>query len=209
MAEFNYALYLAKRNAYGCYQKKVKCPLVQPTIKKQLINQSKPNMKKVFFLLVAIIAVSFTAFAQKGKPAPVKKTKYGYRVGLISSMPTDTYQGQDKIGIGSTFFEASYKYSKKVSFTANSGYLRYVNAGEYYAQIPVMAGVRYHIDEMFYFGASGGGTFYNQSKYGSLDFMYSPYVGIQAKRLSFDIRYVNTLKTNPVKTTALVFSYTL
>ena len=75
--------------------------------------------------------------------------------------------------------------------------------------IPVMAGVRYHIDEMFYFGASGGGTFYNQSKYGSLDFMYSPHIGIQAKRLSFDIRYVNTLKTNPVKTTALVFSYTL
>jgi len=216
MSKFDYWFYYAKCNAYGCYDKKRPAKLARNKPTYSLNQNTKISMKKLFFLFLAIAAISFSAFSQKAKPAATKpapaKTKVSkltYRVGLASSLPTDTYQGQTKISIGSTFFEAGYSYSKKITLTANSGYLRYTNGGESFAQIPLLVGAKYHIDNMFYFGISSGATTYNKFDYGKFDFMYSPYIGIQAKRLSFDVRYYNTLKTNPIKTTALVFSYTL
>lgn len=167
-------------------------------------------MKKLLSLFL-LFFISVTCFSQTKKTtsqSSKKAPKFYYKVGLVSSLPTDTYKDQNKISIGSTFFEASYIRSKKVHITANSGYLRYANDGESYAQIPVLIGVKYRIDNMFHFGASGGGVFFNTK--GDANFMFSPFIGIQANKISFDVRYFNTLrKENSIKTTALVFSYTL
>jgi hypothetical protein len=114
----------------------------------------------------------------------------------------------------STMGEVSYKntkVSKKISLTANVGYLRFTSVdGNGYAKIPVMVGVRYPINETFYFGASAGPSFYNKKENGETEFGYSPYIGFQVKKLSADFRYLNfTRKYYVQKTLGIVFSYTL
>ena len=110
--------------------------------------------------------------------------------------------------------EVSYKntkLSKKISLTANAGYLRFTSVdGSEYAKIPVMVGVRYPINETFYFGASAGPSFYNKKSNGETELVYSPYIGFQVKKLSADFRYLNfTRKDYVQKTLGIVFSYTL
>lgn len=166
-------------------------------------------MKKLLVLFTAI-CISLSGSSQKGNTPSPKKELLKYRVGLITSLPTDTYAAQRKVGIGSTFFEASYVVSKKFVATGSAGYLRYVNEGESFSQVPVMVGLKHPIDNLFYFGVSAGLAFYNNNDYGKTDFIFSPYIGLQAKKISFDIRYLNTPKgEESIKTTAIVISYTL
>ena len=156
-------------------------------------------MKKTI-LLVSIILCSIITNAQK----------FGYKVGLLASLPTDTYADQSKIAIGSTFFEASYKRSEKIDFTLNAGYLRYTNDGEAFAQVVLMPGVRYNIDKLFHFGTNAGGAIYNRKDIGKLDFIFSPFIGLTANKITIDVRYMNTVKgEQSIKTTGIVFSYTL
>lgn len=158
-------------------------------------------MKKIVLLLSAFATLS--ASAQK------KASKFNYRVGLVTSLPTDVDVPTTKITLGSTLGEVSYKVSKKVTATGNLGYTRYENReGVVFAQIPITIGGRYHIDQQFYFGANAGIAPYNKSAMGT-DFIYSPYIGMQLKKISIDARFMNTVKTEPIKVLSLVFSYTL
>lgn len=159
-------------------------------------------MKKVVLLSIALLAIT-GVYAQK------KVSKFNYRVGLVTSLPTDNDIPQTTITLGSTLGEMSYKVSKKISATANVGYTRYEDKDNIqFAQIPVTLGARYHIDQQFYFGANAGIAPYNKSALGT-DFIYSPYVGMQIKKISIDARYMNTVRPEPIKVICLVFSYTL
>lgn len=159
-------------------------------------------MKKVVALSIALLAIT-GAYAQK------KVSKINYRVGLVTSLPTDSDIPQTSIALGSTLGEVSYKLSKKISATFNVGYTRYEDKDNIqFAQIPVTLGGRYHIDNQFYFGANAGLAPYNKSALGT-DFIYSPYIGMQLKKISIDAKYMNTVRPEPIKVICLVFSYTL
>ena len=149
-------------------------------------------MKKVVALSIALLAIT-GAYAQK------KVSKINYRVGLVTSLPTDSDIPQTSIALGSTLGEVSYKLSKKISATFNVGYTRYEDKDNIqFAQIPVTLGGRYHIDNQFYFGANAGLAPYNKSALGT-DFIYSPYIGMQLKKISIDAKYMNTVKPKPIK----------
>ncbi len=153
-------------------------------------------MKKTFLLF---LAVSITAIAN---------AQFSYKLGIVTPFPTDTDVPQTSIGIGSTLGEANYKLSKKISAVGTLGYIRYKDAeGAKFSQIPVTVGGKYAIDSMFHFGATAGVAFHN--KKGS-DFIYTPYIGLTVKKVTFDIHYFNTVRTvEPIKILALVFSYSL
>lgn len=155
-------------------------------------------MKKVV-LALSISCLSMFSFAQK----------LTYRIGLVTSLPTDTDVSTTRITLGSTVGEVSRTISKKVVATGSVGYTRYQDKeGMKFSQIPVCVGAKYIIDSMFHFGANAGIAFYNKKSM-TADFIYSPFVGMQIKRICIDARYVNTVKTEPIKVLALVFSYTL
>jgi len=159
-------------------------------------------MKKASILL-SIILTGLFCNAQT-------KSKFNYKVGLVASLPTDTYAEQSKIAVGSTIFEGYYVRSSKVDLTMNAGYLRYTNGGEAFAQVFAMPGARYKMDNLFHFGCNLGGAIYNRSDVGKLDFMFSPFIGLTANKITIDIRYFNTVKgERSIKTNAITFLYTL
>ena len=167
-------------------------------------------MKKIIFLL-AVLA-SLTTF---GQTKQTKTTKFHYRVGIVTGVPMDVTDETGKINTSSTMGEVSYKndkFSKKISITGNAGYLRFEkqDGTGHYAKIPVMVGLRYPINEIFYFGASAGPSLQNRKSNGSTEFVYSPHIGMSIKKISVDLRYLNfTRKDYVMKTMGLVFSYSL
>ena len=159
-------------------------------------------MKKAIMFSVLIFAAAITS-AQKFP-------KLNYKVGLITSLPTDSYADQSKVSIGSTMFEVYDSVSKKIDITLNAAYLRYTNSGESFAQIVLMPGVRYHINSLFHFGANVGAAGYNRKDIGKLDFIYSPFIGLTAGKITIDVRYLNTVKgEKSIKTNTLSFLYKL
>jgi hypothetical protein len=159
-------------------------------------------MKKVVFCLL-FSAVAVVSYAQKAK------TKFGWKIGLLTSLPADNDVPATRVTLGSTFGDVTYPLSKKVTAVGNLAYIKYKdNEGKSFSQIPVWIGAKYSIDSQFYFGASSGICFYNKGGNGT-DFQFSPYVGMQIKKISVDARYINTVRTEPTKVIALVFSYTL
>jgi len=159
-------------------------------------------MKKIVLLLSAFATLSASA-QQK------KISKFNYRIGIVTSLPTDIDVPATRITLGSTLGEVSYKVSKKITATGNLGYTRYQDKeGGVFAQVPITIGGRYHIDQQFYFGANAGIAPYNKKAMGT-DFIYSPYIGMQLKKISIDARFMNTVKSEPIKVLCLVFSYTL
>lgn len=162
---------------------------------------------------MGILTLSYCSFSQT-KPTTGTERKFNYRVGIMSSVPVDIYGDDYRVGLASSLLEASYKnvkFSKKISLIFNTGYIRMSSkVSEEYAQIPIMVGARYPINDVFYFGTSAGVTFYNKKEFGGQNFIYSPYIGFQIKHLSVDLRYLNTVKKeSSLKTLGMTFSYTL
>jgi hypothetical protein len=172
-------------------------------LQKPILNNKKQKMKKI--LLSAAVLLSATAFAQT-----TPTSKFGWKLGLLTSLPTDTDIPATRIALGSTTGEVNYKLSKKITATGSLSYIRY-NSSENvkFAQVPVTVGARYAIDQQFYFGASTGLAFYNKKEFGTTDFIYSPYVGMQIKKIAVNFNYINTVKDEPIKVLALSFNYTL
>lgn len=164
-------------------------------------------MKKIT-LIVGMLVASVCTFAQTQTKT---KTKPNYRVGLMTALPVDVYADTYKVGLASMTAEISYKVSPKATLTFNSGYIRMsADSQPDFAQIPVLGGVRYALNQNFYFGGSTGISFYNKKAFGSTDFMYVPYIGYQSKHISVDLNYLNTVKKeSAMKTLALTVSYTL
>jgi hypothetical protein len=160
-------------------------------------------MKKIL-LSAAVLLSTTVSFAQ------TSSSKIGYKIGVLTSLPTDTDVPSTRITLGSTTGEVNYKVSKKITATGSVSYIRYTNAENVkFAQIPVTVGTRYAIDQQFYFGANAGLAFYNKKAFGTTDFIYSPYVGMQIKKIAVNFNYINTVKDEPVKVLALSFNYTL
>jgi len=154
-------------------------------------------MKKVFALLLAV-SVTAISYAQ-----------FSYKLGIVTSLPNDVETPMTSIGLGSTLGEVSYKLSKKICATGTLGYTRYKDAeGTKFSQIPVTIGGKYAIDSMFHFGANAGLAFYGKKGNG-VDFVYTPYIGLKVKKVTFDVHYFNTVRTEPINLLALVFSYPL
>lgn len=167
-------------------------------------------MKKVL-LSLAIIFIAATSFGQTKTTKPT----VNYRVGIATALPVDVYGAAPRIGIGSTFLEATCNPypSKKITYTTSVGYFR-IATGEgvsSYSQIPALVGARYAVNSTLYFGGAAGTAFYTKKGQGDPDFAFSPYVGAQTRHISVDARYFNFWKGtgSSVKTLALVFSYTL
>ena len=162
-------------------------------------------MKKLLLVFAAVTVAATTTFAQKKSNG-----KFGWKIGLLTSLPTDLDVPQTRITLGSTVGEVNRKLSKKITATGSMAYVRYTDTeGRDFAQIPVLLGARYAIDNQFYFGANAGVAFFNKSEFGSTSFLYSPYIGMQIKKISIDARYMNTVREEPIKVICLVFSYTL
>lgn len=165
-------------------------------------------MKKV----VLSIAIAVIATVTFGQTAPKSKAVTNYRVGIATAIPADVYDAGPRVGIGSTFLEASCNPNpaKKFTYTLSAGYFKIVGTTGSYNQIPVLAGVRYTVDKVVYFGAAVGTGIYAKSGAGDPQFAFSPYLGVQKKNISVDARYFNFSGSgNTVKTLSLVFSYTL
>jgi hypothetical protein len=170
-------------------------------------------MKKML-LSLAVTVIAAASFGQTTTTATTKPT-INYRVGIATSLPVDVHGTAPRVGIGSTFLEAScnpYK-AKKVTFTASAGYFRIVSGENTpsYSQIPVMVGARYSVNQTMYFGAALGTAFYTKKGQADPDFAFSPYVGFQSRRISVDARYFNFWKQpgSSLRSVGLVFSYTL
>ena len=156
-------------------------------------------MKKVV-LSIALFA-SMSSFAQK------TTSKFNYKIGFVTPLPTDLNSSTPQIGLGSTMGEVTYRVSEKIVAAGNVGYIRFNNQDANFSQIPVTVGARYIINEQFYFGANAGLASYNKG--GHTDFIYSPYLGIQLNKISVDFRYFNTVKPESIRVVGLVFSYSL
>ena len=155
-------------------------------------------MKK--FILPFLIVISFTSTAQKNT----------YKIGLITPLPVDIYGDEFHLTIASSFFTYENKISNKFQFTAHSGYLRFTNCTENYAQIPILIGAKYNLNSQYYFGASTGVSLYNKKQYGTYVYTYSPYIGINFKKISVETRYFNSVNSdNPPKYLSFVFNYSL
>lgn len=152
-------------------------------------------MKK---LLLFVLTVSVTAMSYS------QKKTFSYKLGIVTSTPIDT-ESPIEIGLGSTLGEVSYPLSKKIQAVGTLGYTRYKSGETKFSQVPASLGAVYAIDNMFHFGATIGVGF---SK-ASTDVLYTPYIGLTVKKVSFDIHYFNTIKTEPIKLIGLVFSYKL
>jgi hypothetical protein len=162
-------------------------------------------MKKVLISTFAI-TLSIAAFAQQ-KKAPVK---FGWKIGLLTSLPADNDVPATRIALGSTFGDVTYPVSKKITAIGNVAYIKYKDEeGKSFSQVPVMLGCSYKINEMFHFGANAGVAFYNRNANSNADFIYTPFVGMDINKISIDARYINTVKDEPIKVLALVFSYKL
>lgn len=169
-------------------------------------------MKKLLVILGVIASIN--TFGQTPSVKTSKTTKFNYRVGIATGLPVDVNVEESRLKTSSTMGEVSYKntkLSKKISLTVNAGYLRFTSTdGNEYAKIPVMLGLRYPINDIFYFGASAGPSYYNKKENGTTEFVYSPYIGLQVKKISCDFRYLNfNRKDYCQKTIGLVFGYTL
>lgn len=165
-------------------------------------------MKKIILTLVAMVMTCYVALSQTKTP------HFTYKVGIATSLPVDVNQNENTINVSSAIVESAFKsskFSKKLSIVFNSGYLRFKKAdGTNYARIPVTVGLKYPINDIFYFGASSGVSYYNKSTFGKNEFLFSPFVGLQVKHISVDARYLNfTNSDNTNKTVGLVFSYIL
>jgi hypothetical protein len=162
-------------------------------------------MKKVFLSAVAI-TLTIASFGQQ-KKTPVK---FGWKIGLLTSLPADNDVPATRISLGSTFGDVTYPISQKITAIGNVAYIKYKDEeGKSFSQIPVMVGASYKINEMFHFGANAGLAFYNKSANSNANFIYTPFVGMDIKKISIDARYINTVKDEPIKVLALVFSYKL
>jgi hypothetical protein len=154
-------------------------------------------MKKTIFMLLA--CATTVVYGQK--------TKVSYKVGIVTSLPAAVTT--TNINAGSTLLEASTKVSKKISATANTGYIRLTAQENPISQIPVLVGAKYHMNDQWYFGAGAGVTIPTKKSYGNTEFAYSPYVGYQKGHISVDARYYLSGLQTPMSTIGLVFSYTL
>ena len=169
-------------------------------------------MKKIIIIALALMATGATA---------QKTSRVNFRVGVVTSLPTGVENQGGRVYAGSTLLEFSKKISKKMSITANAGFLRINNFKGLRTldttlvidgRVPVLAGARYHINNEWYFGAGVGYSILTDPEYdGEMHFTYTPYLGYQVKKISVDARYyVSGLKeVRNYKTLMLVFSYTL
>jgi hypothetical protein len=155
-------------------------------------------MKKI--TLIALFMTSMVAHGQ-----------FNYKIGIITSLPADIYGESYHVGIGSGFFEINHSISKKISAVANTGYIRFVGESKTkFAQIPIFAGVKYKINDSYYFGCTSGISIYNKKSIETYKWTYSPFIGVNFKKISVDVRYLNSIDSEiPQKTLNAVFSYTL
>lgn len=167
-------------------------------------------MKKMLLsLAITLIAAVSIGQTKTTKPA------VNYRVGIATSLPVDVYNTTPRMGIGSTFLEATInpRPAKKITYTASAGYFRIVTGDGVpsYSQLPALVGARYAVNNTLYFGGAAGAAFYTNKAQGDPDFAFSPYIGVQSRHISVDARYFNFWKGagSNIKTLALVFSYTL
>lgn len=159
-------------------------------------------MKKTVLVLSAL-CMTAVGFSQLSK-------KWEFKVGISTPLPADVDNASNRISVGSVASEVSTPIYKKISAVGNVMYIKCVNVeNSRFSQIPVMVGAKYAIDKNYYFGVSTGVTFYNKKEVGSGDFIYSPYIGMQTKRISVDMRYFNTVRPDAIRFMGLVFSYTL
>ena len=162
-------------------------------------------MKKV---LISAFAVTL-AIASFGQ-AKTAKAKFGWKIGLLTSLPADNDVPATRITLGSTFGDVTYPVSPKITAVGNVAYIKYRdNEGKSFSQVPVMVGASYKINNQFHFGANAGVAFYNRQINSKANFIYTPFVGIDFNKISIDARYVNTVRTESIKVLALVFSYKL
>lgn len=160
-------------------------------------------MKKLVFIIVLFVSLT-SSYAQKLQ-------KPDFSVGLMTALPTDANSEKAHVNIGSTWFQVSTKYNKKFTGIVDFGYIRFKADPETnFAVVPMMVGLKYFVNESAYFGSSAGLGFYNKKESGTSSFSFAPFIGVKMNHINVDARYISIVeKTNPIKTIALVVSYTL
>lgn len=162
-------------------------------------------MKKVVLLMMLFVGLGMTSFAQR----------FNYRVGLMTSLPLDVYSSDEThLSVGSVILEANGMVikSSKIVQTLSTGYLRFGSSNGTFTQIPILAGLKYRVNPILYFGASTGVSVNTDKTNGKEQFTYSPYLGVQVKKVNIEGRFWNSSrkddKTQNFKTLGLVIGYT-
>ena len=135
------------------------------------------NMKKVLFSVMALMALSFAASAQKDNLKFSAGPEIGFAIGNFSNTHS--------FGIGASA-QLEFSIQEKVNATVTAGVLSFTgkSAGsnvKFQGQsfIPVRAGVKYFLTPGVYGALQAGVAFLNNG--GGTAFSYSPQIGYEFK----------------------------
>ena len=113
--------------------------------------------------------------------------QWNYKAGLF--VPVPFYVPTEyTIHPSSAFFEAEYQ-KEKLSFTANTGYIR-LKGNDLFQSIPLIFGAKYHINHVS-IGAGFGPSYVTEYKDESFKILYNFKLGYTEKRWLIELNYFN------------------
>ena len=143
---------------------------------------------KNYLLVVAIVIISTTSFAQETESTPVT-----FNIGAEIATPVGSLDNISNFGFGISAL-AEYKPVKQFGVTFSAGYIHFFgkNYGGYSApslgQIPVLGGVRLYVAKEFYVSGQLGYSFFDKNL-GS-GFTYAPGIGAKFNTLDVTLKYM-------------------
>jgi hypothetical protein len=136
-------------------------------------------MKKI--ILSLLLAIAFLiSYSQKNVE---------YKVGIVTPLPVNVTQ-ITRIDVGSTMFEADYKFSKQIKSTLSTGFLRFNSTQDFYG-VPLLAGAKCYTNTSTYFGANAGCFWFNKDYAVSKRLMWTSYIGFEQGHVSVNFQYIN------------------
>ena len=149
-------------------------------------------MKKAFFVL-AIVAMSFAANAQKSKASASEfKIGIGPRIGVV----VGDYDQIFGLAIGGEL-QGEYMISTDASITGATGYTNFSGKNNFSSAgfVPVLVGARYYPSSQFFFAGRLGASFYTGMGGGTW-FTYEPQVGYNGSRVQVALGYNGASKNS-------------
>ena len=149
-------------------------------------------MKKIFFIIIAMLFNFYSAFAQD-----IRETKNHFSMGAESAFPLGLFGEAYSLGIGASG-QANFAIGKQTYVTINAGYINYFLVKNYgggsEGYFPLLNGIEQGFLRNFFASVQLGTTFRTHGLGNA--FTYSPGIGIKfAKNFSALIKYIGQIKS--------------